>query len=154
MELIARAIELLPYSAYVQNAAGQVYVYSGKLDEAIECLDNARRIGPLDPHVTVMHNGVTVGLGHALMFKRDFEACLHWNSRALFEKPEWTSSRRLIQVALAHVGRVDAARKQVGELLKVQPNSSMARAKTSIYRRGWMNELYQEGLRKAGLPEK
>jgi adenylate cyclase len=154
MELVARAIELLPYSAYVQNAAGQVYVYSGKLDEAIQCLDSARRSSPLDPHATVMHNGVTVGLGHALMFKRDFEACLQWNRRALLEKPEWTSSRRLIQVALAHLGHVDAARRQVGELLKVQPNSSMARAKTSIYRRGWMNELYQEGLQKAGLPEK
>jgi adenylate cyclase len=154
MELVERALELLPRSAYVQNAAGQVFVYSGKLKEAIECLENARRISPLDPHVTVMHNGVTVGIGHALMFKRDFEACLDWNRRALLEKPDWTSSRRLIQVALAHIGRVDAARKQVGELLKVQPNSSLARAKTSIYRKGWMNELYQEGLRKAGLPEK
>ena len=154
MELVERALELLPRSAYVQNVAGQVFVYSGRLDEAIECLENAHRIGPLDPHVTVMHNGVTVGLGHAFMFKQDFEACLHWNRRALLEKPEWTSSRRLIQVALAHIGRVDAARKQVGELLKVQPNSSLARARTSIYRKGWMNELYQEGLRRAGLPEK
>jgi len=154
MELVERALELLPRSAYVQNAAGQVFVYSGKLKEAIECLETASRISPLDPHVTVMHNGVTVGLGHAFMFMRDFEACLAWNRRALLEKPEWTSSRRLIQVALAHIGRVDAARKQVGELLKVQPNSSMARAKTSIYRRGWMNDLYLEGLQKAGLPEK
>jgi len=154
VELVKRALELLPRSAYVQNAAGQVFVYSGKLKEAIECLANASRISPLDPHVTVMHNGVTVGLGHAFMFKRDFEACLAWNRRALLEKPEWTSSRRLIQVALAHIGRVDAARKQVGELLKVQPNSSLARAKTSIYRRGWMNDLYLEGLQKAGLPEK
>ena len=39
------------------------------------------------------------------------------------------------------------------EVLKHQPNSSLARSRLSSFRHEWMYDLYLDGLRKAGLPE-
>ena len=63
-------------------------------------------------------------------------------------------ARRHVAAALAHLGRVEEARAEIAEVLKRQPDLSLARSRLSSFRHPWMYDLYLEGLRKAGLPEK
>jgi adenylate cyclase len=86
-------------------------------------------------------------------FARRFEEAEHWSRRSVAEMPTFTFSRRLHAAALAHLGRLDEARHGVRELLKLQPNSTIARSSTSCFRLPHMYDLYLGGLRLAELPE-
>ena len=46
-----------------------------------------------------------------------------------------------------------AAKPRQHELLKMQPNSSLARSQLNSFRYDWMYDLYLDALRIAGLPE-
>ena len=69
------------------------------------------------------------------------------------ENPAWAGTRRYHAASLAHCGRVSEAQAEIQSLLKVQPNSSIARSRLNSFRYDWMYDLYVGALRIAGLPE-
>ena len=133
--------------------AGSVTFGGFRFDRTRHALYRGDSSVPLGARALDVLGALTLGIAHAHMFTGGYEDCVRWSRRVIAEKPEWTSPRRLIPVALAHLGRHDEARTEIGALLALQPNSSMARARTSCYRESWMHELYLEGLQRAGLPE-
>ena len=63
------------------------------------------------------------------------------------------TARKYVAASLAQLGRTDEARAEIAELLKHQPDASLARFRQHSFRHKWMHELHMEGLRKAGLRE-
>ena len=63
------------------------------------------------------------------------------------------TARKYVAISLAQLGRVDEARAEIAELIKHQPDASLALFRLQGFRHKWMQELHMEGLRKAGLRE-
>ena len=150
LELAERAIQLHPNSVFVRNRAGAVYGANGESDKAIAQFEAAQRMNPRD---TKSSTFTFTGISGAHFFARRFDDAIHWGRRALAITPAANIARRHVAAALAHLGRLDEARAEIAELLKHQPNASLARSRHSSFRHDWMYELYLDGLRKAGLRE-
>ncbi len=148
LELAERALRLHPNSVFVRNRAGVAYVNCGESDKALVQFETAWRMNPQDPKAFTF-----TGMAAAHFFARRFEACINWGRRATDEAAGANIARRHVAAALAHLGRIKEAKAEIKEVLKRQPNSSLARSRLSSFRHPWMYDLYLEGLRKAGLPE-
>ena len=149
LSLAERALSALPGSAFVLNRCGKVYVHNGEYDKAASYFEASLRINPRDPRGNDAYNG----LAFAHFFARRFEDAVYWARRMAAETIVQSPTRRFAAAALAHLGRPDEARAEIAEVLKLQPNSSLARSRQSSFAQAWMLELYIDGLRKAGLPE-
>ena len=57
-------------------------------------------------------------------------------------------------VALAHLGRLDEARAELSRLLAVYPKLTIAGYREQAFTAPEVLELYVDGLRLAGLPER
>ncbi len=68
--------------------------------------------------------------------------------------PKFPTARQLLAATYAHLGRIEGAEWEAGELLTLLPDFSISAARARApYRREANLDLYIEGLRKAGLPE-
>ncbi len=67
--------------------------------------------------------------------------------------PKANTARKYVAISLAQLGRIDEARAEIAELIKHQPDASLALFQLQGFRHKWMQELHLEGLRKAGLRE-
>ena len=149
LSLAERALRALPGSAFVLNRCGKVYVHNGEYDKAASYFEASLKINPRDPRGNDAYNG----LAFAHFFARRFDDAVYWARRMAAETIVQSPTRRFAAAALAHLGRRDEARAEITEVLKLQPNSSLARSRQSSFAQAWMLELYIDGLRKAGLPE-
>ena len=148
LELAEHALRVHPNSVFVRNRAGVAYVNCGESDKALEQFETAWRMNPQDPKAFTF-----TGMAAAHFFARRFEDCIAWGRRATDEASGANIARRHVAAALALLGRSKEAKAEIAEVLKRQPNSSLARSKLSSFRHPWMYDLYLDGLRKAGLPE-
>jgi tetratricopeptide (TPR) repeat protein len=140
---------LHPNSLLVRNKSASVYVVCGEPDKAVAHCEAARRMNPLDNKKTA--TGTYTVLSCAHYFARRFEKSLDAGKRALALAPTANTARKYVAASLAQLGRVDEARAQVAELIKYQPNASLAFFRGNSFRFKWMQELHLEGLRKAEL---
>jgi TolB-like protein/class 3 adenylate cyclase/Flp pilus assembly protein TadD len=145
---IDRALDLNANSPLLWNFAGDVCMYIGDHDRAIECLHRSMRLNPLDQRTIT--NAAYLAFAH--FFRREPEEAVRWAQRAILIAPN-SLSYRILAASLAEAGRLDEARDATCELLKLQPNSCLQRSRGSNYRRAEDRSLYVESLRKAGLPE-
>jgi adenylate cyclase len=145
---VDRALALNPNSPLLWNFAGEVRMYFGDHDGAIECYHRSMRLNPLDQRTIT--NAAYLGFTH--LFRREPEEAVRWASRAvlLARNPV---TYRILAASLAAVGRIDEARVATAEMLKLQPNACLSRSRGSNYRRPEDLATYVEALRKAGLPE-
>jgi adenylate cyclase len=150
VDLVERAIQQRPNSLFVRNRAGTVYGNCGESDKAIAQYEMGMRMGPRDPRSYPL---TLTGLAAAHFFARRFDECAIWARRAVAISPGANVARRFVAAAAAHQGHKKEARLAVAELLKHQPNASLARSRTSSFQHSWMLELYLDGLRRAGLPD-
>jgi hypothetical protein len=74
-------------------------------------------------------------------------------TRVPVEWPKHAVTLRYVATSLAHLGRPDEARQAFGELLQVQPNSTLSRSRHAQFRHPWMDDLDISGPEAAGLPE-
>jgi adenylate cyclase len=149
LSLAERAVRALPGSAFVLNRCGKVYVHNGEYDKAAGYFEASLKINPRDPRGNDAYNGLTF----AHFFARRFADAVYWARRMAAETVVQSPTRRFAAAALAHLGRLDEARAEIAEVLKLQPNSSLARSSQSSFAQDWMLDLYIDGLRKAGLPD-
>jgi TolB-like protein/class 3 adenylate cyclase/Flp pilus assembly protein TadD len=146
---IDRALALNANSPLLWNFAGEVAIYLGEHDRAIECLHRSMRLNPLDQR-TIM-NAAYLAFAH--FFNRQPEEAVRWAQRAVILAPN-PMSYRILAATLAETGRTEEARRAASELLALQPNSCLSRSRDSDYRRQQDLDLYVSALAKAGLPEK
>jgi tetratricopeptide (TPR) repeat protein len=140
-----------PNSLFVRNKAAAVYTVCGYIDKAITQCEAAIRMNPLDSKKAATSTFST--LSAALCLARRYEDSIRAGRRALTFTPTSNTARKFVAISLARLGRADEARAEIAELIKYQPDASMALFRQHGFRHKWMQELHMEGLRKAGLRE-
>ena len=150
-ELANRALMVHPNSLFVRNKTAGVYVVCGESDKAIAQCEAACRMNPLDSRKAA--TGTFSVLSCALYLARRYEESIHAGRRALAFAPKANTARKYVAISLAQLGRTDEARAEIAELLKHQPDASLALFQLQGFRHKWMQELHIEGLRNAGLRE-
>jgi TolB-like protein/Flp pilus assembly protein TadD len=150
-QLANRALVVHPNSLFVRNRAAAVYTVCGESDKAITQCEAACRMNPLDTRKAA--TATYSVLSFALYMARRYEESIRAGRRALLFAPQSNTARKYVATSLAQLGRTDEARAEIAELLKHQPGASLAVFEQTPFRHKWMQELFMEGLRKAGLRE-
>jgi Flp pilus assembly protein TadD len=140
-----------PNSLFVRNKAAAVYTVCGESDKAVAQCEAACRMNPLDSKKAATSTYSV--LSAALYLARRYEESIRAGTRALTFTPTTNTARKFVAISLAQLGRTDEARAEIAELIKHQPDASLAHFQLHGFRHKWMQELHMEGLRKAGLRE-
>ena len=146
---IDRALKLNPNSAHAWMARGWVECFQNHPQPAIEALERAIQLSPLDPLGYFFSGGMALAhlaLGH-------YQEAMEWADRLWREYPRYTPALRFKLVACAHLGRIEEARTGVEQLLEIEPKSTIARSRANTLYPAEIFAVFEEGYRKAGLPE-
>ena len=147
---IDRARMLNPNLASAWWASGWVRVHLGDPETAIGHFAQAMRLSPLDPMMFLMQTGTA--FAHYFAGSSD-EAAL-WAERAWCEKPNWLWTLRIAAASNALACHLDRAQKAVARLRELDPDFRVSSVK-SLARLSRPEDFarFEDGLRKAGLPE-
>ncbi len=145
-----RALALNPNAAHAWMIRGHIHALRNQPEAAIEAVERARRLSPFDPYS--FFYAVNIAIAH--LAARRFEQAIEWADRALHERPRLVGAMRLKAVALAHLGRLDEARVELGRALAIDPKLTIAGFRAyAHFMKPEVLELHVTGLRLAGLPE-
>jgi len=148
---IDRALVLNPNSARAWMARGYASMNLDQAGPAIEALERAMRLSPLDS----LRRTFTAGRAHAHLTADRYEEALEWAERTLREEPGYRGALLAKVVACAHLDRIEEARATLRLWIDSMPAVTIARYK-ALWSRVFTQEkmeMYITGLRKAGLPE-
>jgi len=140
-------IELDPNFAQGHSATGLALMYAGRPAEALEAFAIAKR---LDPH----HASIVLHFMAQTHFSLgEYETAAKQLLERIARTPATDSSRMMLASCYGHLGRADDARAAWAELLKVNPDFSLAqRERVLPYKNAADFQRIVEGLAKAGLP--
>jgi TolB-like protein/class 3 adenylate cyclase len=149
--LIDRALVLNSNLAEAWSFGGWVKLWLGEPKAAIERFAHAMRLSPLDPWVA----GMRAGIAHAHFFLGRYDDAASWAAMALQYNPDHQPALRIGAASHALAGRLEQAQKAVVRLQQVYPTLCISDLKNVLgpYRRAEDPSRYEEGLRRAGLPE-
>jgi tetratricopeptide (TPR) repeat protein len=149
--LIDRALALNSNSAEAWTYGGWVKTFLSEPETAIERFARAMRLSPLDPRLMGMRAGTA--FAHFLLGR--YHEAASWAAMALQDNPDFQPALRIAAASNAMAGRPEQAHKAVARLLQLNPALRVSNLKDvlSPYRRAEDLSRYEEGLRKAGLPE-
>jgi TolB-like protein/cytochrome c-type biogenesis protein CcmH/NrfG len=146
-----RALARNPNAAQAWSARGIIHAVRNEPEAAIEAIERARRLSPFNRHAF----GYAANIAVAHLVARRFEQAIEWADRALHDQPRTVTGMRAKVVALAHLGRLDAAGTELSRVLAVQPKQTIAGFREQAhFMAPEVLELYVDGLRLAGLPER
>ena len=148
--LIDRALMLNPNLAAAWHSSGWVRAFLRETEVALEHLERAMRLSPLDPLMFSMQQ--VTALAHFIA-GNNTDAAL-WAERAYREQPNSLATIRLLAASNALCGRLDEAQKAIAHGLRLDPNLRVATLKDRVgpYRPDDFVR-YMHALRAAGLPE-
>jgi TolB-like protein len=148
--LIDRALELDQNLATAWQRSGWVRGYAGDSEGAIDSLNKAMRLNPLDPLVFLTQSAMA--FAHFIAGRDDTAA--EWAAMALRVKPRWLPALRVSIAANACRGRRDEAQRALGLYLAIDPQVRIAKV-CEFYplRREVDRRRLVEGMRMAGMGE-
>ncbi|MBV7548061.1 winged helix-turn-helix domain-containing tetratricopeptide repeat protein [Pseudomonas sp. PDM26] len=148
--LLDRARLLNPNLAPAWFLGGILRALHGETDAAIEHLQHAVRLSPLDPEMFRMQ----VGMALAHFFAGHFDAAADWAEKALGNLPSLLVAAALVAASHALGSRMDKAKWAMQRLQKLDSSLRLGTLK------GWLPiqrpedfARFVDGLRLAGLPE-
>ena len=133
----------------MRSYCGVALIHCADFEGAIEKLEVARRLSPIDPRDYITLNS----LAGAYLFSRRFEETVRLTGLVLARMPANPISYRLRAAALVHLGQLQDAQEEVRRLLQIQPSAVVSPRPSSALRHPWMSNLINDALRRAGLPE-
>jgi tetratricopeptide (TPR) repeat protein len=143
-----RAISLNPNLPLAWCFSGFAHSYLGRHSEAIEQINQAKRLSPHDPHGFFFD--MALMMPHFLC--GDFETVVTIGRRAIELNPSCSSTYKGYLATLGHLGHDDEATRVLVRLLTLEPSFSICNAvERSPMTRPEDLALYAEGLRRAGL---
>jgi len=148
---IDRALALNPNLAAAWYYSGWARIWLGESDAAIERLERAMRLSPLDPLIGWMQ----ATTAHAHFFTARYDVATSWAGMALRDRPDYIVALRIAAASNALAGQPEQARKALSRLRQLAPALRVSNLRDTLgpYRRLEDVERYEEGLRRAGLPE-
>jgi TolB-like protein len=148
--LIDRALDLDVNLAVAWQRSGWVRGYAGDPDGAIESLNKANRLNPLDTRVFLTQSAMA--FAHFIA-GRDDEAA-RWAAMALRVKPNWLPALRMTIASNAMRGQVDEAKRVLNVYLGIDPKVTIAKLREYYpFRREADRQRLIAAMRKAGVPE-
>jgi TolB-like protein len=147
--LIDRALELDANLATAWQRSGWVRGYAGDADGAIESLNKAIRLNPLDPRVFLTQSAMA--FAHFIA-GRDDEAA-RWAAMALRVKPNWPPGLRMTIASNAMRGQAEPVRRALNAYRHIDPEVTIAKLCGFYpFRREADRERLIAAMRKAGVP--
>jgi tetratricopeptide (TPR) repeat protein len=149
--LIDRALVFNSNWAEAWFWGGWVKNWLGEPETAIERFARAIRLNPLDPFIS----GVRAGISHAHFFLGHYDDAASWAAIALQDNPDFQPALRMDAASNAMAGRLEQAHQTVARVRQLNPSLRVFNLKDVLgpYRRAEDVARYEEGLRRAGLPE-
>jgi TolB-like protein/Tfp pilus assembly protein PilF len=147
--LLRRAISLDPNLASARYWIGGALITAGDIDEAIDQLQVALRLSPLDSRIFLAQNGMAIG--H--FFAGRYQDAVSYAALAVQQQPNYQLARRVLCASLAMLGKPLEARSayeladQLGMGWKI---SGVLEEKR--YRQEFLEKLVT-AFRMAGVPE-
>jgi TolB-like protein/DNA-binding winged helix-turn-helix (wHTH) protein/cytochrome c-type biogenesis protein CcmH/NrfG len=141
---IDRAIAINPSDADALAGRGNILVWLGKTDAAIETLKLAQRI---DPELNDFDN---FALTLAYYLKRDYPAAIEQAELNLRKNPGAHFNRAVLAAAYAQAERPADAARVAADIRRTDPTFEAAEFGNKFLNAGDLDRL-REGLRKAGL---
>jgi adenylate cyclase len=149
--LADRAIELNANLAYAWGISGWLRLVLGEPDIAIDRMARAMRLSPLDPFMRQWHTSTAIA--HFLSGR--YDDAVSWAARALQPDPDFVTPWRIAAASHALAGNAEQAQAACARLQELEPQLRVGNFRDVIapYRRPADFARWEEGLRKAGLPE-
>ncbi len=143
-----RALDLNANSAAARTHLGHALAFSGQSDEAIQHVENAIRLSPLDTMMAL--NLGTMAVAHYVA-GRYLEA-VRFTTEAARLRPGFQGAHRLWCASLAQAGQIAKAREHLETVKHEQPQLSLDWLRRNVpYQTPELMERFLEGMRKAGL---
>jgi adenylate cyclase len=146
-----RALVLNPNSVHAWLMSGWNSAFLNRPGPAIEALEHAIRLSPLDPLGYLF----ATAFAFAYSVAHRYEEAIEWADRSLQQQPRFVIPVRLKTALCAHLDRIEEAREWLDRLLELLPGLTIAKYKAAA--EVWFSPeflaWYLAGLRKAGLPE-
>ena len=145
-----RALELNPNTAATLGIGGWISVFRGEPDLAIERVQRAMQLSPVDAFMFAWRSAGA----YALFSLGRHEEALSWAEKALRERPGYLPAARMIVASAALAGVPERPETTVARLRQLEPTLRISNLRDQIpYRRPEDLARFADGLRKAGLPE-
>lgn len=148
--LLRQAEALNPNSSMIANTAAYCFWHAGQIEESITRRLRALSLAPDAPEAVWLMNG----LAEALLSAGRMEEALDWGLRVLERTDVFERVYCVVAAAYVHLGRQADAEAHIGRAVAKWPDLTVHRligvkkAPKARYR------LLEQGLLKAGLPEK
>ena len=137
-----RAVELNPNDADLLAEMGDAMTYCGQTSQAVDLLKRAMRLNPYYPDWYLWN------LGEAHFYSGDYQEAI----QTLHQMRDKSEAHRLLASSYAHLGLMEQATYHAQQVLRIHPNFSLEHWRNVPPNKDPReNELFIEGLRKAGL---
>jgi adenylate cyclase len=146
-----RALTLNPNMALAWFYSGWARIWLGEPHVAIDHLARAMRLSPLDPMIVSMQ----AATAHAHFFAGRYDVASSWAGMALRDQPDDINGLLIATASNGLAGRLEQAQKALARLRQLAPTLRVSNLRDRLgpYRRPEDVARYEEGLRKAGLPD-
>jgi tetratricopeptide (TPR) repeat protein len=150
IEFLDRAVARNPNLASAFGFMATAYGLMGDCQRALSAYDTAILLSPRD-HTRIFW---IAGRGIALYLDKRFEETVENARNMMRVDPFFGAAHRQLTAALAMLGRLEEAEQAMARLRDLMPDLTIAKIAEMVpIMRAADNELWLEGLRKAGLPE-
>ena len=140
---IETAIALDPNDAENYAELSVALVWVGRPEEAVAPMEKAMRLNPYYPVIYLL------GLGMAQFVMQKHEEAIANLRKVLTRAPDFLWAHGLLAIIFAGAGRIEEARAEVSEVLRIDPNYSPEALEMIPFKDQTFLEKMDEALRKA-----
>jgi tetratricopeptide (TPR) repeat protein len=116
--IVDQALLLNPNLARSWNLSGWVRLFLGQPEVAIEHLQRAMRLSPLD----FAFHAMEAATAHAHLAAGRYEAAIEWAERSLRDQPNQGEALAALSIASARAGDFHRAQATMARLLELRPH--------------------------------
>jgi adenylate cyclase len=147
---LKRAIEINPNCYLAYGTLGDCLAEYGDSEESIKNNEIAIRLNPRDPSIFFRYTGIA--LAHFMACR--YSEAVQWARKSVHRKSSWHGGHAVLVSSLAQLNLMDEAKDAVDNYLENFPNGKVSELRNSFYiKRPEDLHRFEEGLRKAGIPE-
>ena len=148
IDLRKKAVEIAPNDFQANWGLGSVLSRAGQAERAVEVLKHAERLSPRHPV------SFTWSLSNAQVFAGHYKDAVETAKRAKARAPNRTTPRIHLAAAYIELGRIEEARDEAKEVLRIDPKFTVSRWKRRItdYKDRAAVDRIGNLLLRAGLP--